>query len=148
MSFSHLDQYIFDSIGINQFEKAGNKSVVNIFIIVMLVLALTAIINFINYSTAAATIRYKEIGIRKVVGSSKNQLRNQFLVESILVATLSMITALIIVYASLSYFNSIFNEQLSLNLLTEPKIYFSLLLVTLIVGLLAGIYPAFFSFFI
>lgn len=103
---------------------------------------LLAIINFINLTTARATQRAKEVGVRKVVGASQRQLTAQFLSEAVLVAVLSLMIALGIAQLALPTVNSFTGK--SLTLLGETPVLFLLGLGTgtVIVGLLAGLYPA------
>ncbi|SHN09453.1 ABC transporter permease [Mucilaginibacter sp. OK098] len=102
-----------------------------------------ACINFINLSTAKSANRAKEVGLRKVVGSTRFGLINQFLAESMLYSVLSFMVGLFIASAILPYFNVLASKTL-----TMPWQSFSFILIilasTLIVGVLAGIYPAFY----
>jgi len=105
---------------------------------------LIACINFMNLSTAGATKRAKEVGIRKVLGSARAQLVGQFLVESLLLTATAMITALVLVWLSLPLFSRLAGHDLSLGWNSIPWLLPVLLLFTLLIGLLAGAYPAFF----
>jgi putative ABC transport system permease protein len=103
---------------------------------------LIACINFINLSTARATKRAKEVGMRKTLGSQRRQLVFQFLFESILVSTLSVAIAIIVVMAVLPYFNWFAEVDVERTVLLEP-FYIGLLTgLSLIVGIVAGLYPA------
>ncbi|HEY4335833.1 MAG TPA: ABC transporter permease [Puia sp.] len=105
---------------------------------------LIACINFMNLSTAGATKRAKEVGIRKVLGSLRGQLVGQFLVESLLLTMTAMLIALVMVWFSLPAFSRLAGHDLSLNWSALPWLLPVLLLFTLLTGLLAGVYPAFF----
>ena len=105
---------------------------------------LIACINFMNLSTAGATKRAKEVGIRKVLGSLRGQLVGQFLVESLLLTTVAMVIAVVLVALSLPAFSRLAGHDLSLGWTTLPWLLPILLLFTLLTGLLAGAYPAFF----
>lgn len=105
---------------------------------------LIACINFMNLSTAGATKRAKEVGIRKVLGSLRGQLVGQFLIESLLLTATAMVIALVLVGLSLPAFSRLAGHDLSLSWTTLPWLLPILLLFTLGTGLLAGAYPAFF----
>ena len=105
---------------------------------------LIACINFMNLSTAGATKRAKEIGIRKVLGSLRRQLVGQFLVESLLLTTTAMAIALVGVGLSLPAFSRLAGHDLSLSWSTLPWLLPVLLVFTVGTALLAGAYPAFF----
>ena len=105
---------------------------------------LIACINFMNLSTAGAAKRAKEVGIRKVLGSMRGQLAAQFLVESLLLTTAAMLIALALVWLSLPAFSRLAGHDLAMGLTANPWLPPLLLLFTLLTGLLAGAYPAFF----
>jgi putative ABC transport system permease protein len=105
---------------------------------------LIACINFMNLSTAGATKRAKEVGIRKVLGSLRGQLVGQFLVESLLLTATAMTIALALVGLSLPAFSRLAGHDLSLSWTALPWLLPVLLLFTVLTGLLAGAYPAFF----
>jgi ABC-type antimicrobial peptide transport system permease subunit len=102
---------------------------------------LLACINFMNLSTARSEKRSKEIGIRKVMGSVRAQLVNQFLSESLLVVLISFFLAITIVFVSLPTFNSLAGKQLSIPW-SNANFLIAALTFILITGLLAGCYPA------
>ncbi|MEL6942776.1 MAG: ABC transporter permease, partial [Bacteroidota bacterium] len=122
----------------------GNINYVYIFMAIALFMLLIACINFMNLSTASASKRAKEVGVRKAVGSGKGDLIEQFLLESILMASVGLLIAIFLVKISLPYFNEIANKNLSFRLFENPWLIPSLLLVALVTGILAGSYPAFF----
>ncbi len=103
-----------------------------------------ACINFMNISTAGASKRAKEVGVRKVMGSRKEDLIGQFLLESVLLAFLSLSLAVILVFLALPFFNQVAEKQLSLSTLPILWLVPGLLVFGLLVGTLAGSYPAFF----
>ena len=121
----------------------GNIQYVYIFSIIALVVLVLACINFMNLSTARSASRAKEVGIRKVVGSEKRYLIRQFLTESILTTVLSTGLAILIAYLSLSWFNNLSAKELQISDLLQPKYLSVLIALPVIVGFLAGIYPAF-----
>ncbi|MDE5421338.1 ABC transporter permease [Ancylomarina sp. DW003] len=123
-------------------EETGMKQI-KVFLIIALFILLIACFNFMNLSTARASKRAKEIGIKKAVGSSKSKLIKQFLFESILLSFIAINFALMIVRVFLPEFNTILARSLTLDYIngTFLAIVFSVVIIT---GLLAGIYPAFF----
>ena len=124
----------------NEFEPGGNAMYVYIFGGIALFMLIVACINFINLSTAGAAKRAKEVGVRKVAGSNRFQLIKQFLSESILVAFCALIVAFAIVDLALPAFNNFAGKQLSFD--TKPILVF--IGLGLLVGVIAGIYPAFY----
>jgi len=122
----------------------GNISYVYIFTAIALFMLLIACINFMNLSTASASKRAKEVGVRKVIGSKKGDLVYQFLLESLLMAIIGLLLAIVLVKITLPYFNEIADKNLTFKLFATPWMIPSLLLVGIIAGVLAGSYPAFF----
>ncbi len=122
----------------------GNINYVYIFSIIASFILVIAGINFMNLSTARSTERGKEVGIRKVLGSAKTQLVGQFLTESILISALSSMFALVAVSLVLPYFNDIAGRPLTIDMILEPVFLFSIPIIVIVVGVLAGMYPAFF----
>lgn len=118
----------------------GRISNVRLFILIALFVLGIACINFMNLATARVSRRMKEIGIKKTVGASRRSLAGQFLSESLLMASLSLVLALIIALLVLPTFNVITGKELTLTFSLE----FVLILLTtlLFTGLLAGSYPA------
>lgn len=111
--------------------------------LIAFIVLLIASINYINLATAKATGRAKEVGIRKVSGAKKGQLIRQFLTESILQSILALGIAVVLLEVFLPVFNQISNRSLSLFDVNLPVMIVPLLLLSLFIGLLAGIYPAF-----
>ncbi|MGZ3871761.1 MAG: ABC transporter permease, partial [Mucilaginibacter sp.] len=127
-----------------EFESNGDIHYVYIFGALAIFILLLACINFTNLSTASATKRAKEIGIRKVLGSEKNKLISQFLVESVMLTLLAMLFAMGLVYLLLPYFNDLSGKHITFDLFLSYKAMALEIILTLMVGLIAGIYPAFF----
>lgn len=119
----------------------GKAQNVYIFAIVAVFILVVACLNFMNLATARATRRAKEVGLRKVVGAIRTHLAWQFLAESLLVALLALVFALVFIYIALPYFNELGGKNLSLDF-TNLRIILGLLGITVITGLLAGSYPA------
>jgi putative ABC transport system permease protein len=124
----------------NELEPGGNAKYVYIFAGVALFLLIVACINFINLSTAGASKRAKEVGIRKVSGSGRFQLIRQFLSESIVVTLFALLIAIAMVQLALPAFNTISGKHLSFGV--KPII--GLIGLGLVVGIISGIYPAFY----
>ena len=120
----------------------GNKPMVYIFILIALFILLIACVNFLNLSTARASLRAKEVGIKKVVGSTRNRLIMQFLTESILFCLISFAAALIFASVFLPEFNRLINRNLTLDSFWSPLVLFAVIGGVMLVGLLAGLYPA------
>ncbi len=125
-------------------QPSGDIQYVYIFSAVAIFMLLIACINFMNLSTAGASKRAKEVGIRKVMGSLKMQLVRQFLAESLLLTAVALLLALGAVQLALPYFNNLTHLNLSLGVLSNPYLLPALALFGCIVGILAGSYPAFF----
>jgi putative ABC transport system permease protein len=121
----------------------GNIQYVRIFALIAVFILLIACINFMNLATAVAGTRTKEVGLRKTVGALRHQLIGQFIGESMLLAFISLILALVLVYLSLPFFNTLAARSISLNLL-DPRLPATVFAITILVGLLAGCYPAFY----
>lgn len=124
--------------------EGGDISYVYIFGAIALFMLLIACINFMNLSTAGASKRAKEVGIRKVLGSRKHQLVWQFLVDSIVLTFISLALALLLVKLALPVFNTLSQKHLEIMLLNNPLTIGMLVVFGLVVGSLAGSYPAFF----
>jgi putative ABC transport system permease protein len=122
----------------------GNIQYVYIFSIIALFVLLIACINFMNLSTARASQRAKEVGVRKVMGSERGQLMFQFFTECILVSVIALLIGLVLVAALLPLFNDISAKTLSINNLLTIKIVVIIAIMPIFVGILAGSYPAVF----
>lgn len=113
-----------------------------IFSAIALFVLLIACINFMNLSTAKATTRAKEVGVRKVIGARKIDLIRQFIGESLMISFITLVIAVILMAAFLPSFNELLGKQLSLRLLLTPVVALGLLGIALFTGALAGAYPA------
>jgi putative ABC transport system permease protein len=122
--------------------KTGHITNVYIFSIVAVFLLLIACINFINLTTARSVERAKEVGIRKVSGAGKLQLARQFIGESLVICLLSFIVAVFLCALLLPLFNNLAGKQLSTPFFQHPLYLVNLLLVSVSIGFMAGIYPA------
>jgi putative ABC transport system permease protein len=126
------------------YEEGTDRVYVYFFSVVAIFLMFIACINFMNLSTAKFSYRSKEVGIKKVVGSSRSKLVSQFLSESFIITLVAMIISLTLVELVLPSFNRFTGKDLAMRYLSHWYIVPSLALVTLFIGFLAGIYPAFY----
>ncbi len=125
-------------------QEHGQLSYVYIFSSMAIFLLIIAAINYINLTTSKAASRAKEIGIRKVAGAFKTQLIFQFLTEALVITLVSMLFAIVMMDLCFPFFNSITGKHFDLSLQTIGDFMPTLLLITLIIGLIAGSYPAFY----
>ena len=131
---SHLD---------DELEVGGNINNVYMMGVIGLFIILIACFNFVNLSTARATKRAKEVGMRKAVGAYKNQLVFQYLSESVMVAIFGLVLAITFSYMALTWINEFTRKSLVLDFISNWQILLGLVAFAIIVGILAGIYPAF-----
>lgn len=125
-----------------EIEPNGNLTTVYLFAAIAAIVLLIACINFMNLATARSASRAKEIGVRKVIGSNRLQLLRQFLSESLLLSFFALLIALVLVELFLPMFNQLAGKQIETSFFTNSFSLAVLLGVTLLVGLLAGSYPA------
>lgn len=125
-----------------EIDQNGNIQYVYVFAVVALIVLLIACVNFMNLSTARSANRAREVGIRKVLGTGRGSLIKQFLLESIVTTFLASVIAVGAAVLLLPYFNSLANKSLTIAGLLDPKILPFLILLPIIIGLLAGSYPA------
>ena len=134
------DKYLVSNFE-NGKPSGGRIEYIRLFISVAIFILIIACINFMNLSTARATKRAKEVGVRKVVGSSRKHLVGQFLGESISLAFLSLLLSLLLIQVFLPSFNQFTGKQVDLSL-SEPAYWVVLLGLMLVTGFFAGSYPA------
>ncbi|UCH92698.1 MAG: ABC transporter permease, partial [Candidatus Aminicenantes bacterium] len=115
-----------------------------IFSIIALFILLIAGVNFINISTAQAFKRIKEVGVRKVVGARRQQLVIQFLGESILLSAVSAVAAVLLIRMFLPLYNNFSGYKIHLLQLLSPDFLLFFILITVLIGTTAGLYPALF----
>ena len=127
-----------------ELEPMGDIRYVYMFSAVALFMLLIACINFMNLSTAGASKRAREVGIRKVMGSKIKALVSQFLLESLLLTSIALGISLGLVRLALPLFNQLAGKEMTLAAINAPWLIPVLLLFGLFVGVLAGSYPAFF----
>ena len=121
----------------------GRIEFVRLFGVIAAFILLIACINFMNLSTARSEKRAKEVGIRKVVGAQKTSLITQFIGESIFLAFIAGIIAVVIVIVALPGFNKLISEEIAIKF-SHPMSWIALLAFIAFTGILAGSYPAFF----
>jgi putative ABC transport system permease protein len=125
-------------------EANGNITYVYVFSFIAILILVIACVNFMNLSTARSANRAKEVGIRKVAGSTKSNLIFQFLTESVLLSFFSLILALGLALLLLPMFNTLAGKELHASTLFSGRILPVLVLLVFVVGCLAGSYPAFY----
>ncbi|GAB5398477.1 MAG: ABC transporter permease [Aureisphaera sp.] len=141
--FPLTDIHLKSSRGV-EIKPNGNIQYVYIFSTAALFILILACINFMNLTTARSTGRAREVGIRKVLGTNKKSLISQFLIESTIVTIIALIIGLFFVWLTLGWFNDISGKEMVLSSLLNPKFLLFLLFLPFMIGVLAGIYPAFF----
>ncbi|QCW98816.1 FtsX-like permease family protein [Aggregatimonas sangjinii] len=128
-----------------QSELSANSSIQNVYILsfIGLFLLVLACVNFMNLSTAHSLKRAKEVGVRKTLGSNTSDLVRQFLTESGLISFISLLLAVLFAVVALPFFNELSGKAVDFPYL-NPFFWMILLAATVVLGLLAGSYPAFF----
>lgn len=119
-----------------------DKTYTNLFFIIAMIVLVIGCVNFINLSTARSARRAKEVGVRKAIGAHRFQLALQFTGESVLLSLIAMVFALLIVTLVLPFVNSLSEHNLSF--FSRPLMLVFVFLATIMVGILSGIYPAFY----
>ncbi len=137
----HLDSEIIEQ-DLDNYNK-GNKSLVYLFILIALGILIIACINFINLSTAGSIIRLKEIKIRRVLGSRKNQLVFQFISESVIISFIAHILAMFIIELFIPSFNELTNKHILIDY-SNPVLFLLIILMLVFIGIGAGTFPAFY----
>ncbi|MFC1887200.1 ABC transporter permease [Candidatus Cloacimonadota bacterium] len=121
----------------------GNITNVYAFTIIAIFLLVIACINYMNLATARSFRRNREVGMRKIFGSQKSALIWQFQTEAVLLASIAVLFAFLLIELCLPLFNTITSMQLELNLLQNPEYFLGLFIISLVIGFLSGLYPAF-----
>ena len=142
MVLINMQDIHFESNGPFVMKQGGSSIILQICITLSVLLMLIASINFINLNIAQSAKRAKEVGIRKALGATRNQLVMQFLTESLLVVALAALIAFALVEISLPAFNQMMARQLSFNYSSEFMVMTCIIIF--VVGLLSGLYPAVF----
>jgi putative ABC transport system permease protein len=123
---------------------SGDINIVVGFISVAVLIVIIATVNYINLATARAMKRAREVGIRKVMGATKSQLITQFLGESLVITIISSLIAIVFVELTLPIFNDALGRDIMFDLFANPLNFIVLLLISVFIGLVAGLYPAFY----
>lgn len=135
----HLGDQITDNL-----EVGGSSRYLYIFSFIAIFIIVIACINYMNMATAKSARRAKEVGLRKTLGSFRSQLILQFIAESVLITIISSFIALIIASLCLGPFNTISGQELNISMIWQPYVLAGIVILVIIVGLLAGSYPAFY----
>ena len=128
----------------NEPSKTVSVSFLNIMILIAVLIQIIACINFMNLSTARASKRAKEVGVRKVIGAGRYSLVKQFLAESMFLSLLGILIALPLLIVAMPYLNQITRADIHLTLFRDFRLWIFLTMLVLTTGLLAGSYPAFY----
>jgi putative ABC transport system permease protein len=136
----YSDGYLYGQYNNEGILTGGRITYVKLFSIIAVFILIIACINFMNLSTARATRRMKEVGIKKAIGAARKSLIGQYMGESIITSFISLAIAVLLVYLFLPEFNSITEKHLIFQPLGVQSLWF--IGITLIAGLLAGSYPA------
>ncbi len=137
----YSERYLYGTYE-NGVQTGGRIEYVKLFALIGLFILVIACINFVNLSTARASLRMKEVGIRKALGTKRRSLVIQFLVESTLMVALSLVVALLLTIALLPVFNQITDKAMAIPV--NAEIILVTIAITLFTGFIAGIYPAFY----
>lgn len=132
-----------ESPDVSDFLKVGDKRIVGMFLAIGVFILLLACINFINLSTAKSANRAREVGLRKVIGSQRSGLVQQFLSESLMFCGISVLLGVILARLAVPLFNRIAGRELEFPI-QEWWFIPGLILLTLVIGLIAGLYPSFY----
>ena len=142
LSFQKLVDVQLDAISDDdQMKSLGSSAKVISFSVVAILILAVACVNFVNLATAKSTKRAREIAVRKVLGAQRGQLIGQYLGESSLLAGIALLLGLVLVELLLPFFSTFLNKELVLDL-TEPQTLLQLIMFIVVVGVLAGAYPA------
>ncbi|SDF01616.1 putative ABC transport system permease protein [Dyadobacter soli] len=120
----------------------GSMSNVYVFSVVAAFILLIACINFVNLTTARSAERAKEVGIRKVVGAAKGLLARQFVSESILLCLIAFVFSITLSAVLVPLFNNLAGKVIVSNIFADPSFLMYMLVAAIMIGILAGIYPA------
>ncbi|HBN16165.1 MAG TPA: hypothetical protein DD407_14090 [Pseudohongiella sp.] len=124
-------------------QPVGNLLIVYAYAVIGVLILLVAIVNYINLATARATRRFKEVGVRRLLGAQRGALIAQFLLESVFLTVLAAVFALLVIQVMVrAGVPAVLLDELSLELYNSPLVLGAVLLAALILGVLAGLYPA------
>lgn len=120
-------------------EGKGNYQFLLIMLGLSVLILILSIVNYVNLATANAIKRAKEVGVRKIIGATKGNIIKQFVFETILMTSFSILLSMVIVELALPYYNDFLGKELALN---GNQFYIQLILIFIVVVLIAGIFPA------
>jgi len=126
-----------------EFETNGNETYVYMFLIISIIVLLIACINFMNLSTAKSSLRAREVGLRKVVGSDKQRLIRQFLSESVILSFIALAVGVLLVELLLPEYRNLIGRPVELNYFNNLIVIPALIVLGIFVGVVSGSYPAF-----
>lgn len=126
------------------FYNNNKRQLIFLILLIGIFILILALVNFVNLTIARSSLRAREIAVRKVNGSSQFELIKQLLFESVFISILVAPVSLLIVWLSKSYFNNITNTQISFDFIHQPLLLVYFAIGILIIGIIAGIYPAFY----
>ncbi len=138
------DVYFKGAIPFEGKVKHGNLRFIGVMSIVGFLILFLACVNYINLSTAKAATRAREIGVRKVVGGSRVSIVFQFLGESVLTVLLALVIGIALLELSSPFFSTLIERYLDTSILLTPEVIFILLFGAIILGVISGLYPAFY----
>ena len=144
ISLTPLKDIYFDTgwEGESNYCRHGNLKLMKVLMAVALLILILAIINYVNLTTARASLRAREVGIRNVAGATKGKLICQFLMEAIVITLLSFVIALTLVQLVLPAFNRLAMAELEMEFLNHPATWIGFILSLVILGVVSGLYPA------
>jgi putative ABC transport system permease protein len=138
----HLTSDNYGGMNYGGMKPPGSRTTVYGFAIIALLIMVVACFNFMNLATARATLRAREISLRKTVGATRPQLIVQFLGEALMMALISLVVALALVEVLLPVYDAFLNRPISFNYLADWSFLLTILVAAIVAGLLSGVYPA------
>jgi putative ABC transport system permease protein len=138
-----VDIHLHSNLG-DEFEPNSDIKYVYLFIAIALMILVLACINFMNLATARASLRAKEVGVRKTIGAGRFSLVKQFMLESFLHSAVAFAISFILAILMLKPFNSLADKSLTIDVLLQPQFILSFIALLLIVTFIAGSYPSFY----
>lgn len=143
LNLQQVSDIHLDSNFIGEFKENGNRDTAHFLMVVAVLTLIIAWINYVNLSTAKSIERAREVGVRKVMGSFRSQLIQQFLAESLLLNTVAVVIATLAVALLTPWFSNLTDRPLDFILFRIPLFWISMLVLILGGALLSGLYPAF-----
>lgn len=137
------DAHLMGRSGDDYMPGGGLRTVVTFTVVAFLILGI-AIFNFVNSSTAAASLRAKEVAVRKVMGAHRAQLVRQFMGETVIIAMIALLLALALVELAMPWFRTFVDKPIEAAYLGDPALLLGLIVLGVFVGIGSGFYPALF----